>query len=141
MPTALVNGSAWGWASIKLNLFGVPVVGVTEIEYGQKQKKENLFGAGNIPIARGYGNKEPEGSISLYLDEWNKIIAAAATTDPNDIPPFNIQVLFGKTSINFKQDNLLACEFADDPFTAKQGDTKFIVKIPLIIGLVKHVAF
>jgi hypothetical protein len=29
---------------------------------------------------------------------------------------------------------LYACEFMEDPFSGKEGDTKLTVKIPLIIG-------
>lgn len=136
--TPLINGVAYNWSNVKLNLFGVPVIGITDIEYARKQKKENLYGYGQEAIARGYGNIENEGSISLYLDEWNKIINAAPNKDPLKIGIFDIQVIFGSSSVNFKQDTLRSCEFVDDPFTGKQGDTKFIIKIPLIIGAIVH---
>lgn len=139
MPvTSLINGVNYSWSNVKLNLFGVPVVGVTEINYGRKQKKENNYGSDVNPISRGYGNIENEGSITLYLDEWNRIIQAATDKDPLGIAPFDIQVLFGGTSVNFKQDNLRGCEFLNDPFEAKQGDSKLMVKIDLVIGLIEH---
>lgn len=139
MPvTPIVNGVNYSWANVKLVLFGVPVVGITEISYSRKQKKENNYGAGVDPISRGYGNIENEGSISLYRDEWQKIIDAAPNKDPLSIQPFDIQVLFGGSSLNFKQDNLRACEFRNDPFEGKQDDTKLMVKIDLIIGLIEH---
>jgi len=139
MPqTALINGINYSWANIKLNLFGVPVIGITDIEYSRKMKKENNYGYGQDPISRGYGNRDYDGSITLYWDEWRRIIAAAPTFDPLAIAPFPIQVLFGSSALNFKQDTLRSCEFLDDPFTAKQGDTKLLVKLPLIIGLIEH---
>jgi len=138
MASPLINGINYSWANIKFNLFGVPVIGITEIEYSRKMKKENNYGLGQDPISRGYGNIENEASISLYWDEWRKIISAAQNNDPLFIRPFDIQVLFGSSSLNFKQDTLRACEFMDDPFTAKQGDTKLIIKIPIIVGLIEH---
>ena len=91
MPaTPLVNGTNYSWANVTLILFGVPVTGVTEISYSAKQKKENNYGAGVEPVSRGYGNKEYEGSISLYADVWKKIIAASPDRDPLQIAPFDI---------------------------------------------------
>ena len=138
MP-ALINGINYSWANVKLNLFGTPIVGVVAIEYDSTQEKKNNYGVGVEPVSRGYGNKEYKGSIEIYRDEWQKIIAASPNKDPLDVKPFDIQVLFGGSSVQFAQDNLLACEFLNDPFTAKQGDSKLMAKIDLIIGDVQHV--
>lgn len=138
MPTPLINGINYSWANVKFNLFGVPVIGITEIDYDRKMKKDNNYGYGQDAISRGYGNIENSGSISIYWDEWRRIIIAAPSFDPLFIKPFDIQVLFGSTSLNFKQDTLRACEFLEDPFSVKQGDSKIMVKLPLIIALIEH---
>jgi hypothetical protein len=138
MNTPLINGVNYSWANVKLVLFGVPVLGITKIEYSSKQKKENNFGMGTIAVSRGYGNKEFEGKITLYRDEWNAIIAAAPNRDPNDIEPFDIQVSFSGARVATTTDVLQACEFTEDPFTVSQGDTKIMVEIPLVIGLISH---
>lgn len=138
MATPLINGVSYSWANVKLVLFGVPVIGITQVEYKRKQKKENNYGMGTEPIGRGYGNKEYEGKITLYREEWNAIIAAAPSKDPLDIPFFDIQVSFAGTRVLPTLDVLRACEFMEDPFTVSQGDTKIMVEIPLIIGMVEH---
>jgi len=130
----IINGINYSWANIKLVLFGVPVVGITAINYNRKQKKENNYGAGSQPISRGYGNYEYSGDLELYLDEWKNIISASPGRDPLQIAPFQITVLYGSSTINATKDVLRAVEFLEDPFAAKQGDTKLLVKIPLIIG-------
>jgi len=138
MSNPLINGVNYSWANVKLVLFGVPVVGITNIEYKRKQKKENNYGFGIDPVSRGYGNKEYEGKITLYRDEWNAIIAAAPNRDPLDIPWFDIQVSFAGSRVQPVLDVLKACEFMEDPFTVAQGDTKILVEIPLIIGSIDH---
>lgn len=139
MPvTPIVNGINYSWANIKFNLFGVPVVGITAIEYNRKMKKENNYGFGQQPVSRGYGNYEYDGSIEIYLDEWKKIIAASPSRDPLLVVPFDIQVIYGSTAINATTDILRSCEFLEDPFTAKQGDTKLLIKIPLIIAAIER---
>lgn len=134
----LINGVNYSWSNIKLVLFGVPVVGITKIEYSRKQKKENNYGMGTEPISRGYGNKEYEGKITLYREEWQAIIAAATGKDPLDIDFFDIQVSFSGTRVTPQLDILRACEFTEDVFTVAQGDTKIMVEIPIIIGSIDH---
>lgn len=139
MPrTPLINGVNYSWSNVKFNLFGVPVIGIVAIDYETTQKKDNNYGQGTEPVSRGYGNKEYKGSIEIYRDEWQRIIDASPDRDPLAIAPFDIQVLFGGSSVNFKQDTLRSCEFLNDPFTAKQGDSKLMAKIDLVIGLITH---
>lgn len=139
MPiTPIINGVNYSWSNVKLNLFGVIVNGITEISYSRKQKKENNYGVGVNPVSRGYGNIENEGKITIYLDEWKRIIAASPDKDPLSIKPFDIQVLFGGSSVQFAQDTLRACEFMTDPMDGKQGDSKLMVTIDLVIGAIEH---
>jgi len=139
MATPLINGVNYSWANIKVILFGVPVVGITKIEYKTKQKKDNNYGAGYEPVSRGYGNKEYEGSIELYTDELKRIINAAPNRDAMAIPPFDITVLFETgVGVQVAQDVLLACEFTEEGLTAAQGDTKLLVTLPLVIGGIKR---
>lgn len=136
MPaTPLINGINYSWANITLILFGVPVTGITKIEYKKKQKKENNYGAGKLPVSRGYGAEEYEGSIELYMDEWQRI-SDAAHGEPLAIPPFDIQVLFSGQGVVTKKHVLKSVEFTEDPFEGKQGDAKMLVTIPLIIGAI-----
>jgi hypothetical protein len=136
MPTPLINGINYSWANITFTLFGVPVVGITKIEYKRKQKKENNYGAGAQPVSRGYGNYEYEGSIELYTDEWKRIIAAAPDRDPLLIAPFDVQVTYAGRGLTAEKDVLKSVEFMEDPLSANQGDTKLMVTIPLIIALI-----
>lgn len=139
MPiTPLINGINYSWANVSLILFGVPVVGITKIDYKEKQDKKNNFGAGPFVVSRGYGNVEPEGSIELYLDEWRRIIEAAPDRRPLGIQPFDIIVLFGGSRVTAAKDVLRSCEFLEDPLSTGQGDSKILVSIPLIIAAVQH---
>jgi hypothetical protein len=134
MATPLINGVSYGWGNIKLTLFGVPVVGITKIDYKSKQTKENLYGAGYKPVSRGYGKYEYEGSIELYTEEWKAIIAASPNRDPLSISPFDILVVFESDKVVFTSDSLKMCEFLENPLSSSEGDTSIKVTIPLIIG-------
>ncbi len=102
--------------------------------YNEKQKKDNNYGSGAAPTSRGYGNFEYEGSIEVYSDTWKGIIASSPKRNPLFIPPFNIPVVFSGPGVAATKDVLQGVEFLENPFDGKQGDTKLIVKIPLIIG-------
>jgi hypothetical protein len=134
MATPLINGVSYGWGNIQLVLFGVPVVGITKIDYKSKQNKENLYGAGYKPVSRGYGKYEYEGSIEIYTEEWKRIIAAAPNKDPLSIAPFDIEVVFAGNRVAPDKDSLKMCEFLENPLSSSEGDTSIKVSIPLIIG-------
>lgn len=137
--TALINGINYSWANITLVLFGNPVFGITKIKYNRKQKKENNFGAGPYAISRGYGNVEPEATLEFYQDEWRNIIRASPSKDPFLIPPFDLTVLFGQINgLDIEQDVIRAAEFTEDGFDANQGDTKLLISVPLIVGMIEH---
>lgn len=143
MPIAVLkNGVALSASNVKVVLFNVPVIGITNIKYSIKQKKENHYGLGNKPVSRGYGQYAFEGSISMYKEVWNNIIKNAPFKDPLSIPMFDIQVIFESDPgrpIQIAVDNLLACDFLEDPFSVGSGDTKIIVEIPILIGDITHV--
>lgn len=133
----IINGIQYDWGSISIPLLSVtPVTQILKVNYGRKQKKENLYGAGYDPVGRGYGNKEYEASFEMYSDLWFQIISAAPNNDPLQIPPFDIPIIFSNPGTPIFKDVLRAVEFIEDPFAGNQGDTKLIVTIPLIVGLI-----
>lgn len=135
MPTVpLINGVAYAWGNVSFVAFGVPIIGITKIDYNAKQKKENNYGLGVDPVSRGRGNKEYEGSIELYLEEWLQICAAAPTGDPLDIDPFQVQVVIGGPKVRPAKDVLNAVEFLENPLSTSQGDTSLKVTIPIIFA-------
>jgi hypothetical protein len=134
MATPLINGVSYGWGNIQLVLFGVPVVGITKIDYKAKQTKENIYGSGYKPVSRGYGKYEYEGSIEIYTEEWKRIIAASPNRDPLSIAPFDIEVVFAGNRVAPEKDSLKMVEFLENPLSVSEGDTSIKVSIPLIIG-------
>jgi hypothetical protein len=136
--TPLINGINYSWGSIKLILFGIPVVGITKIMYKTKQKKENNYGIGYEPVSRGYGNIEYEGSIEIYTDELKRIIAGSPNRDILQIPPFDIRVLFETNGVFVTVDTLKMCEFTEEGLDLSQGDSKSLVTLPLVIGKISR---
>lgn len=130
----LINGVSYAWANINALVLGIPLTGITSINYKRKQVKTNNMGAGMKPVSRGYGNYEFEGDIEIYMETLKAIIAGAPNRDILQIPPFDIPVLFSGDGVTVTTDTLKKVEFLEDPMEAKQGDTKILCKIPLIIA-------
>ncbi len=133
--TPLINGVEYGWSQLTVNIGGTPIVGITKIDYAEDQTKENIYGAGQRPVARGYGNIEPSASITLLRSEIEAIRASSDTGSLNDIAPFTIIVAFvplnGGAIVVHKLKN---CEFTKDANSIAQNDTKNEVDLPLIIS-------
>lgn len=138
MPSGiLINGKNYDYGNVGLILFGVPVVGITEIEYTTKQDKEMNYGAGYNPTSYGYGKKSYTGSITLYTDEVRAIINSQPATQNRDIlaiPPFSIPVLFEGIGVPLTKDVLSNVMFTENPFNTKQGDTKILCRLPFIFA-------
>lgn len=138
--TPLINGVEPSWADLTVNIAGTPVIGITKIDYNEKQTKENIYGAGQQPVSRGYGNIEPSGSITLLRSEVEAIREAAPAGRLCDIAAFDIIVahipLNGGRIITHR---LLSCEFTEDANSLSQGDVKNETAFPLIVGQIKFV--
>lgn len=138
MATPLINGVAYSAADIKVIMFGIPIVGITKIDYKAKQEIEDQYGLGSEPISRGYGKTTYEGSIEMFLDEWKKIVAASPNKNPLKIGFFDIPVIFGGERNVLTKDILKSVGFKENPMSASQGDMKLLVTIPLIIGGIQY---
>lgn len=140
MPVSpvLINGVSYGFANIQMIIGGVPVIGITKISYKEKQKKENLYGAGYEPVSRGYGNIEYDASMEIYMEEWQRIIAASPNRKPMQVPPMDVPIVFGGNGVTPTKHVLKSLEFLENPVESSQGDTKITVTIPLLIaGIIK----
>ena len=134
----LINGVNYSWSNVTWAWYTLPLIGIKSITYEAKQKKELNYGNGVEPISEGVGNKEYSSSIEIYLDEWNKIIAAAPNQDPMLIPRSDMQIVFGGSRVNAKTDILQMVSFTNDPVTVKQGDGSIIVKLDLSVAGLVH---
>ena len=77
MATTLINGRAYDFAQIRVNIAGVQVHSVTAISYTEEQEKTNNFGIGNRPVSRGHGAIDASGSITLGMNDVEAIRDAA----------------------------------------------------------------
>lgn len=130
----LINGKAYEWADILVNILGVPFTGVTAIEYEDKQSMENVYAAGRNPNARTYGKIEPTAKISLLMSDVEALSAVAPTGRIQDIPEFDIPVMYLDANNQTVKHKLRKCRFTNNKRTSSTGDGALIVEIDLIVA-------
>lgn len=137
MATPLINGVQHSWASIKVNLLGKTVTGITGVNYDNERDMENLYGAGDEPVARGMGNKTYKGDITLHQYEV-VALQKACGGDITSIPPFDIVVHYAdENGTGAVTDVIQNCQFKMNSRAWKQGDTKQEIKLDLVVAGIK----
>lgn len=137
MNQPLINGVAYSWSQIRMNILGVEVAGVTEINYSDDQEMQNNYGGGNQPVSRGYGQITYEASISMHMEEVEAITAVAPNRRLQDIPEFDIPVLFVPENGGVIVTHVLKnWRFKNNRRANSRGDMENVVELQ---GLISHI--
>ncbi|MEG2276675.1 MAG: hypothetical protein RSC80_02410 [Odoribacter sp.] len=130
----LINGLAYDWGSIVTNIAGVPVTGITAIEYGEDQEVMNNYGAGRYPVSRSKGRITPSAKITLFMQEVEAIQAQALNGRIQDIAPFDIVVCYLPANGQIVNHVIKDCQFKANKRAWKEGDTKQEVELELVVS-------
>lgn len=132
----LINGTAYDFAQIIVNILGVPVASVSSIEYEETQEKVNNYGAGNRPVSRGKGAIEATATIEMSMNDIEAIRNVALDGSLLNVPAFDITVFFGNPQS--PQTHVLKnCEFTNDGIGGSQGDTDLKKSFDLVVSHIK----
>lgn len=130
----LINGETYTYSQIVFAPFGIPMAGITDIEYSTEQEKQDNWGAGVYAVNRGHGRKKSEASITIYMEELEALRRAAPNGDILDYPAFDIPITYLNT-LNVVVNHVLKnVEFLKVPISTKSGDTSIPVTLPLIVS-------
>ena len=135
---ALINGKSYEYADIIVNILGVPITGITSIEYDIKQNMENIYGAGNKPVSRGYGKVEPTAKITMLMEELENIQAVAPLGRIMDIPEFDIIVMYLDPANVTRKHVLKNVRFMNNKRASSTGDTSIPVELELIVSHIQY---
>lgn len=131
----LINGVEPAWANLTVNIAGFPEVGIRAIEYSEEQAIENIYGAGQRPVGRGYGRIEVKGKVTLLRTAVESMREASPSGRLSDIAPFDIIVMFvpvqGGKIIQHKLRN---CQFTTDGLNVTEGDTSIATDFDLVVS-------
>ena len=133
----LINGRAFDYTQITVSFLGVPLAGISSIEYDEEQEKVNNFGTGNSAVSRGHGAKDASGSIEISMNDVEALRSAAATSSLLDIPMFDIIVSYLHPT-GPKNHILKNCEFKKDGSGGAVGDTDIKKSYDLVLSHVEY---
>ncbi|MGL4956553.1 MAG: hypothetical protein ACRC9X_05190 [Bacteroidales bacterium] len=130
----LINGQSYTWGDIVCLVAGVPVTGITAIDYEDNQEVKNNYGAGRYPVSRGKGRITCTAKITLEMDEVLAIQGRAINGRLQDIAPFDVQVSYIPGNGRIVHDIVRDCQFNTNKRTWKEGDTNQPVELELIVS-------
>jgi len=119
----LINGKRHAWASVRIDMLGRTVDGITSIEYNDSVEKQDNYGAGQFPNNRGVGRYTATAKIKIYNFEINALQKAIAGGRLQAIPMFDIVVTYlPEGTDDVVKDVIKNCEFKTNGRTANEGD-------------------
>ncbi len=130
----LINGKAYEWSDISLVIMGVPIAGITAIEYEETQEMQDNYGAGNYAVSRGYGQIKFSGRITLHAEEVEALRQIAPNGRLQAIPEFDIIVAYLPETGNIVTHKLEMVRFKNNARSTKAGDMTIEVQLELQIG-------
>ncbi len=128
----LINGVEYSWGDITTVIGGVPVIGITEINYSDEQVIENHYGAGRHPVSRSKGRVTPTAKLKLHMSEVIGIQKKSPTGRLQDIAPFDLIVCYIPEDGQIVTDKVRNCQFKKNSRDWKEGDTRQEVELELI---------
>ena len=132
----MVNGMLVSWADIVVLIGGVPVTGITGVEYSESQEIVNKWGAGRHPVGRAKGRITPSCKLILYQEEVQALSAQSPTGRLQDLPPVDIIVQYIPDSGQLVTDKIRNINFSENARKWKEGETGQEVELP---GVPSHI--
>lgn len=128
----LINGVEYSWGDIVCTIGGVPVIGITAIEYTDDQVVENHYGSGRHPVSRSKGRITPSAKITLAMSEVIGLQAKSPTGRLQDLAPFDIGVSYLPEDGQIVHEKIRNCQFKKNSRVWKEGDTRQLVELELL---------
>jgi hypothetical protein len=130
----LINGQAYSYADIIVTVLGVPVAGITSVEYSQAQEITENYGAGRFPVSRGLGKIEHEAKITIDRAELSALIDAAPGNSLQNIPEFDIEINYVPEGSTPRTDVVRNCRFKNTIGGASEGDSTVMADLELAVS-------
>lgn len=137
----LINGRAYDWAqvTVKMSTASFPFTTIESINYDERATVTNNYGAGRMPVSRGYGNIEPTASITLQADDVFALMDNVPSGRLTDIPEFDLIVFYKHPdAAKARRDVIRNCKFVNNPLALNQNDPKFSVELELVVSHINY---
>lgn len=130
----LINGVAYVHADIVLEIFGIPQIGVTALDYGDMQKMTPNFSTGQHMTSVGIGEVTPDAKITMTLELIQAIQNVAPGNKIQNIPFFNIGVNFLPEGGVLVRHVLRKCRFKGRRVNSQVGNSQIEEALELFVA-------
>ena len=127
----LINGVRHEFASVELKLAGTIFVGVKSIEYSRKRERTKPYGTHPDPLGKTRGKNSYDGSIDLYLAEWNAFVMNQLGGAGYGDVIFPIFVTYSENGFDTITDQLIGCTLDTSEAKASDGTEALTRKFDL----------
>ena len=134
----LINGVEYTHADIVFNILGIPVIGMTAIDYSDPQDITLNYGTGQHPVSRGFGAVKPTASVTLTMKEVQRLTNAAPGGKLQNIPDFDIGVNFATEAGDFTRHRLVRCRFMGRNPNSAVNNSQIEEKLELSVGSINY---
>lgn len=131
LPKTRVNGAIPSWSSLEFGIQNFQLVhSVRDINYKMKLNKQNVYGAGRVPIGQTLGTLEFEGDITFALEDAMGIRRAIGNGWGDVLFPITVKTRLTPTSIICV--DVIQCSISEIDKAYKQGMDPLADKFTLL---------
>lgn len=130
----LINGVSYAHVDIIINILGTPIVGVTSINYSEKQEITSNYSTNPKATSVGFGISTCVGDITLTLEAIQSIINIAPQGKVQNIGFFDIGVNYTTVGGVFTRHSLKSCRFKGPDLGSAVGNSQIEVANELFIA-------
>jgi hypothetical protein len=125
----LVNGAAYSYASVELNVNGQLFTAFESIDYGRKRTREEIRGNHPDPLAKTIGENKYNASASIEIAEWYLFLQQLGPGYGDEF--FLTTVTFNSPILGVVQDVIQGCTLDEVSAQLKRGPAGLYKKIDL----------
>lgn len=134
----LINGVEYTHADIVFNILGLPLIGVTSIEYSDNQNIIGNYSTGHLPTSVGFGQVDLTATVTITSIEFRRIALFAPGRRIQNIPFFDVGVNYLPDSGIFVRDRLVRCRFKGANISSTTNNTQIEVPLELFVADIKY---
>lgn len=111
-----INGKEYDWGTIKIIMWGRPVVGATSVDYKLTKAKEALYAAGRYAKGIQHGQRAASGTLTLLQSEIIAMNRAAREKGYKDILDVDVDILISyipEDSTAITVDQIICASFSE----------------------------
>lgn len=136
----IINGVSYTHADILVNIFGIPLIGITGIEYGDPQDITGNYSTGQHMTSVGFGQVKPFARITLTLECLETIQNLAPNGRLQNIPFFDVGINFLPEGGVLVRHSLKKCRIKGRNTGSQTGNSEITETLELFVADVNYKA-